>query len=217
MTVKSLDPAVLSFENGSQTVTMNAGTTDAIRFSATARSIGTARVQMTAALGTDSDAFEVTLPVSVITPMQTQATTGEVTDRAAQPVAVPPGVMVQTGGLQVDLASTALVGLGEGVRYVTDYPFGCAEQKTSRAFVLWLAADLGNVFPMGRITPADYRKEAAAVLRDLSNYQCPDGGFTLWPGRCSVTNAYLTAYVLHMFKTASTLGATGCQGRQLGA
>src|SRR5256885_10580186 len=34
---------------------------------------------------------------------------------------------------RVELASTALVGLGEGARYLVEYPYGCAEQRGSRA------------------------------------------------------------------------------------
>ena len=37
-------------------------------------------------------------------------------------------------------------------------------------------------------------------------FRSPDGGFALWPGRCSTQSAYLTAYVLHVMKVGESLG-----------
>jgi uncharacterized protein YfaS (alpha-2-macroglobulin family) len=206
VTIKSLDPDLLSIATASQTIALGAHLTEAVRFDAVAKTTGTARVQMTATLGGNSDAFETTLPVSVMAPIETQATFGEVTGRGVEHVVVPAGAIPQLGGLHVDLASTALVGLGEGVRYVTEYPFGCAEQRASRALVLLLAADLGHAFSMTAIKPAEYHAQAASLLNSLESFQCPSGGFTLWPGQCMATNAYLTAYVLHVMKIGGAQG-----------
>ena len=43
----------------------------------------------------------------------------------------PAGVVAGFGGLHVELSSTAMVGLGEGARYLVEYPYGCAEQQAS--------------------------------------------------------------------------------------
>ena len=48
----------------------------------------------------------------------------------------PPASCPASAACSVDLASTALVGLGEGARYLADYPYGCAEQKASAALAL---------------------------------------------------------------------------------
>ena len=61
---------------------------------------------------------------------------------------LPSGVVPGFGGLHVELASTAMVGLGEGARYLVEYPYGCAEQRSSRALALLLAADLGEAFAL---------------------------------------------------------------------
>ena len=67
--------------------------------------------------------------------------------------------MTTFGGLHVDLASTALVGLGEGARYLVEYPYGCAEQRGSRALALLLSADLGEAFSLPGIDPVRARAE----------------------------------------------------------
>ena len=47
------------------------------------------------------------------------------------------------------------------------------------------------------------RPAAQQTLKDLEKFQCPDGGFAYWPGACHFTSPYLTAYLLHVFKTAA--------------
>ena len=208
VTIKSLDPAILEIAGAPQQVPVGAKETHAVRFGATARGIGVARVQMSVKLGANTDAFETTVPVTIVAPLDTLAASGETKDRAIQPLRVPVDALPGAGGLTVDLASTALVGLGEGARYVDEYPYACAEQKASRALVLLLASDLGDAFSMKRVAAKDYKIEAASLLRSLERYRCSDGGFTLWPGACRVSSTYLTAYVLDVMRIAGARGIT---------
>jgi uncharacterized protein YfaS (alpha-2-macroglobulin family) len=203
--MRSLDAGVLEVTSGPLTVPLDAGGSAPARFEGVARGVGTARVQMTVKMGSASDAFEMTVPVIAPARMETSAAFGEAANRSTERLVLPPGVLPSGGGLTVDLSSTALVGLGEGARYLADYPYVCAEQKASAALALTLAADLGQAFAMGRIAPAEYRKRASALLADLPRYQCEDGGFGYWPGGCLFGEPYLTAYVLHVMHVAEKL------------
>jgi uncharacterized protein YfaS (alpha-2-macroglobulin family) len=87
-----------------------------------------------------------------------------------------------------------------------EYPYGCAEQKASRALALLLASDLGDAFELPGIEPADLKPRVRASLDELRGFQCPDGGFAFWPGACWNTSPYLTSYLLHVFATAAALG-----------
>lgn len=206
VTIQSLDPAVLEIAGGAAfTTQMGPGSSQAVRFGVLARAVGTARVRVSVALGAETDAFETTVPVSAVTPLETVAAFGDTDSRTAERLTMPAGVVPGLGGLSVSLASTALVGLGEGARYLVDYPYGCAEQKASAALALSLASDLGSAFSMGRIPPAEYRNRAIALLNDLPRYQCADGGFGYWPGACSSASVYLTGYVLHVMSVARSL------------
>src|SRR5215207_9364894 len=118
---------------------------------------------------------------------------------------MPAGVVAGVGGLHVEVASTALVGLGEGARYLVEYPYGCAEQKGSRAVALVLAADLGDAFSLPGVDTAKMRPAAQQTLKELERFQCSNGGFAYWPGACVTTSPYLTAYLLHVFKVAADL------------
>ena len=106
----------------------------------------------------------------------------------------------------MDTASTALVGLGEGARYLVEYPYGCAEQRSSTALALALAADLGDAFRLPGIDPAKLKDVAGTTFKELEGFQCADGGFAFWKGDCRTASPYLTSYVTHVLQRGQALG-----------
>ena len=210
VTIESLDPDVMQFaDTAPQTVDVPAGGSVEVRFDAAGRTTGRARVKMTVKLANETDAFQDAIPVEVLVSPETYSAIGETGDTAAaESLKLPADVVKSFGGLHVDLASTALVGLGEGARYLVEYPYGCAEQRGSRALALLLSADLGEAFKLPGIEPAQLRPTVQSTLKDLERFQCDDGGFAYWPGYCSSRSPYLTAYLLHVFKVAKDLKYT---------
>ncbi len=206
VTIKSLDPAILAITGEAKRSTpIGPGGAVEVRFDAVAKAIGKARIQMTARMNGESDAFEDVIPVEVLVSPETVAAYGDTTAEARERVILPAGVVAGFGGLSLELASTAMVGLGEGARYLIEYPYGCAEQRSSRALALLLAADLGDAFSLPGINPKEARTISQAQITQLEQYQCGNGGFAYWPGRCASVSPYLTAYVLHVFQVAGSL------------
>jgi uncharacterized protein YfaS (alpha-2-macroglobulin family) len=210
VTIKSLDPAILDFAPGAgeQTIDMSARASLEARFEAAARSVGRARVQMTVKLGGETDAFEDVIPVEVLVSPETVAAYGEAGEgkpTATETMTVPRSVVPGFGGLNIEVSSTAMVGLGEGARYLVEYPYGCAEQKASRALALLLAADLGDAFSLPGMDTAKMRPAVQQTLKELERFQCGNGGFAYWPGECNSVSPYLTSYLLHVFKVAGDL------------
>ncbi len=206
VTMRSLDPKILEVRgNGRQIVEIGANGSTEVRFETIARSVGPARIQMTARVGSESDAFEDVIPVEVLSSPETVAAYGEARPDAKETIEMPAGIVPGFGGLHVELASTALVGLGEGARYLVEYPYGCAEQQASRAFALLLASDLGSAFRLPGIDPANLREISQTTLTGLRKFQCSNGGFTYWPGACAYTSPYLTSYLMHVFQRAAAL------------
>ena len=209
VTIESLDPAIMQFaDTAPQTVNVDAGGSVEVRFDAAGRSTGRARVRMTVKLANETDAFQDVVPVEVLVSPETVSAVGQADDAAptaAEKIKLPADVVTTFGGLHVDLASTALVGLGEGARYLVEYPYGCAEQKGSRALALLLAADLGDAFKLPGIEASQLRSTVQSTLKELERFQCESGGFAYWPGDCRSQSPYLTAYLLHVFKVAADL------------
>ncbi|MFA6958175.1 MAG: MG2 domain-containing protein [Thermoanaerobaculia bacterium] len=207
VTIESLDPDVISIDGAkTQTIEIGLKGVQEVRFPVTARGVGNARMRMTVRLLGESDAFEDTIPVRILSPVETVAAYGQAKPDAKESVEIPADVRPDIGGIDVELSSTALVGLGEGARYLVDYPYGCAEQRASTAIALMLASDLGEAFKLPGIAPADIHKVAQETLVDLERFQCPNGGFWYWAGECWMTSPYLTSYILHVYQRGEKLG-----------
>lgn len=219
VTIRSLDPKILSIdEEGTKTSEIGAAGSSEVRFHARALTAGDARLQMTVTLGGETDAFQDTIPVRVLVAPETYAAYGEAgsqgtgTTEAAntrvEEIAIPADVVPGYGGLHFDLSSTALTGLSDGADYLVTYPYGCAEQRSSAALALMLAADLGQAFKLPGIDAPKARVTAQTTLNELPKFQCDDGGFAFWAGDCSSASPFLTSYLLHVYQRGKKLGYT---------
>jgi uncharacterized protein YfaS (alpha-2-macroglobulin family) len=202
VTIKSLDPSIVEVA-GSQSIDLAAGGNVEVRFDAVAKAVGTARIQMSVAMAGENDAFEETLPVRLLTPAETVAAYGEANPTAKETLEVPKDVAAAS--LHVELASTAMVGLSEGAQYLIEYPYGCAEQRSSAAMATMLAGDLGDAFALPGIDAKKARSIAQTTIYELYKFQCGDGGFSFWAGECSSESPYLTANVLHVMQRGVAL------------
>lgn len=206
VTIKSLDPSILDFtQPATSTIDVGSEGSAEVRFNAEAKAVGSARIQMTVSLNRETDAFEDTLPVRILAPVETVAAYGEAKPDAREILAVPKDVVPSSGGLHVELASTAMVGLAEGASYLIDYPYGCAEQRSSAAMALMLASDLGEAFALPGIDAKKARGTAQSTIYELYKFQCGDGGFAFWAGECFTESPYLTANVLHVMQRGEKL------------
>jgi uncharacterized protein YfaS (alpha-2-macroglobulin family) len=206
VTIKSLDPSVVEFAQPmTSTINVAAEGTAEVRFNAEAKAVGSARIQMTVSLNGEKDAFEDTLPVRILAPTETVAAYGEAKPNAQETLVVPKDIVPSAGGLHVELASTAMVGLAEGASYLITYPYGCAEQRSSAAMALMLAGDLGEAFALPGIDAKKARTIAQQTIYELYKFQCGDGGFAFWAGECNTESPYLTANVLHIMQRAAAL------------
>ncbi|HEX2061956.1 MAG TPA: alpha-2-macroglobulin family protein, partial [Thermoanaerobaculia bacterium] len=205
VSIESLDPQILSVA-GSQQIEVKPGATTEVRFDANAHAVGNARIRMRVVMGRENDAFEDVIPVRILVSPETVAAYGEAKPSATETLEIPKEVVPNFGGLRVEMASTAMVGLAEGARYLVEYPYGCAEQRASRSLALMLTADLGEAFDLPGIDAAREKENVQASLNELSKFQCGDGGFSFWPGDCTSTSPYLTSWVVHVFQRGRGLG-----------
>ena len=207
ISIDSHDPSVVRFGTPARRlIRLEPGTPQLVTFDAVAGMTGTTRVRVTVRAGEETDAFELPLPVTTSLRPQITAAYGTVSANAAQEgLVLPAGARTDQGALTIELASTALVGLGESARYVTDSGHNSAEQRASRALVYLLSSTLDGAYGLSRATPATYREAAEAELRALVAHQCDGGSFSLFPEQCE-GSPYLSAYVVHVLRVAQGLG-----------
>ncbi|HXI12659.1 MAG TPA: alpha-2-macroglobulin family protein [Thermoanaerobaculia bacterium] len=209
VSMRSLDPTLLEIVGDEKkTVALNQSASQEVRFDVIARGIGRARIRTVVTMGSETDSFEDSIPIGLITPSETVAAVGEANPVATESLSVPTGVLPAHGGLQIELASTALAGLNEGIRYLMEYPYKCAEQRASSALALMLVADLGGAFNIAGIDAATTKSGAQSRIREVETFQCSSGGFAFWPGACSTVSPYLTSHIVHVLQRATTLGYT---------
>lgn len=210
VTFEALDPARLEIEGDPRrTLEIAAQGSLEVRFRARAKAAGDARVRMRVSLLNESDAFEQVLPVKLVATPQVVAAFGQARGSVAlarETLELPASVLPNVGGLSVETASTALVGLGEGARYLIDYPYRCAEQRASAALALALAADLGGAFRIEGSTGGRIKEAVAAAVTELEDFQCDGGGFGYWKGGCPASSPYMTSYALHVLQRLRALG-----------
>lgn len=175
-----------------------------LRFPATTLSAGTARFQFAAISGSYADAATVELPVYTPATTEAFATYGVVDDGAiAQPVARPEGVFPQFGGLEVQTSATALQGLTDAVLYLTQYPYECSEQVSSRVLAIAALRDVLTAFEAeGLPDPVDLETAVQNDIEKLEGLQNNDGGWPVWRrGKESVPFYSIhTAYALQVAK-----------------
>jgi uncharacterized protein YfaS (alpha-2-macroglobulin family) len=97
---------------------------------------------------------------------------------ASLPVAAPAGALPGRGGIELALAASPTAPLN-GVRaYMLSYPYGCFEQRLSKAVAL------------------DDRKAWTQQVGDLPTYLAPNGLLRYWPSDQQPGSIALTAYAL---------------------
>lgn len=164
-----------------------AGASRAADFPLTFAEPGTTKLEWSATLQTQdasfSDHVQTTLPVH--SPMLTlretyftklNAKTNDLLN------GVNPQMSEGRGTVNVTVANSRLVGLGEKVRFLVDYPYGCVEQ-TSSALVPWLVMpSLGPFLPGFARDTEETRRVVEETVAELFKFQTADGGLAFWKG-----------------------------------
>lgn len=168
---------------------------------------GTARFQVAAAAGTESDAAEVSLPVYTPATTEAFATYGVIDEGAiVQPVRAPADAVPTFGGLEVTTASTQLQELTDAVIYLYNYPFECTEQIASRVISVAALKDALAAFNSKELpSPDEMRRSVAASVKQLQALQNEDGGFHFWR-RGEESNPYVSVHVAHALVRAKQKG-----------
>lgn len=207
VTMRTLDPDLLEISgDGKASVNLAPESDQEVKFNIRAKAAGNARVEMTVRMGGESDAFQDVIPIRFVASPETVAAYGVADPEARETVKLPESVVPNFGGLHIDVASTALVGLSEGAKYLIDYPYGCAEQRSSAALALMLASDLGDAFNVAELRDRNLRNVAQNTLNELGKFQCSDGGYTYWAGECQFTSPYLTSWIIYVIQRSQKLG-----------
>lgn len=156
--------------------------------------------------GGNTDAVEWTVPMRAARPTEIVATAGSTESTATVSIELPADILRETGGLDVSVSASALVGIGTSVDYVVDYPHGCMEQTTSRMRVAMAALRVREKAGIG--TPvAELQSIVTAGLSRIATFRTAGGGFAYWPGDYR-SDPLATAYAAEALAEARAAGHT---------
>lgn len=199
-------------EPSGQRVTVPAADRVEVRFPVSARSAGTARLQIGASSRAGNgrelaDAAELELPVW--TPATTEAfATYGVLDRGAvaQQVKMPKDVVTEFGALELSTSSTALQGLSDALLYLVRYPFECNEQLSSRVLSIAALRDVLGAFDAEGLPPPEALNRTVALdVQKLAERQHYSGGWDYWR-RDRDPDPYVSVHVTNALYRAKSKG-----------
>ena len=133
---------------------------------------------------------------STVVPLEPGGTLGLDADRFD-------GFVPGTASLTLAVGPLAHLHVPELLLQLDRYPYGCAEQITSRALPLLYLNEVANTVGLG--DDATIGKKVKDAIADLLSKQTSSGGFGLW-GPFSYTDFWLDSYVTDFLLRAKTAG-----------
>ena len=188
--------------SASQKVPVPRGASVEVRFPVRAETAGAARFDFAVAAAGETDRVRVERAVELPTTIETVSVYGDTSRAAAIALGDMKDLRVDQGGLEVHLASTALVGLKTSFDRAIDYPYGCTEQLASRILPLLVLPDMARLF--GVRMPAKIEDVVDGAVGEIFEHQRGSGGFGFWNDDDAVP--WLSAYAMLAVETAAKKG-----------
>lgn len=118
---------------------------------------------------------------------------------------IPGGFIPSSVRARVKIGPTPSAQLGPALDYLLQYPYGCLEQTTSRAFPLLYVRELARRegVELSRDTLVDYHVNGA--IDRILGMILPEGALSFWPGG-SWGYVWTTIYATHFLTEAKTAG-----------
>ncbi len=116
---------------------------------------------------------------------------------------IPDAWIPGTGKMTVTVGKGVGVNLLPALNYLNDYPYGCLEQTTSKAWPFIVVPELIKESEPEFVNQAEIDKALAMAVNRLSFMQLYDGSFAMWPGETQTT-LWTSVYATHFLWEART-------------
>lgn len=163
-------------------------------------------------MGKESDGLEVKIPVYLPRPTESVALYGEISSQelekkvaATEKIILPETRFPENGWLEIQAASSALVGLEGSLQNLVNYPYACLEQRVSSLLPFLVGKRLLVDFMLTSLTAEKIDEFVRQRLREIASYQKAHGGFSAWPDSDGVS-PFLTCYAVFALIKAREAG-----------
>lgn len=190
-----------------QTVNLKAQTesqTQAYRFPIIANKIGESQLTFTTELNNNTDGFSVPLQVKPLEVTEQVVETGVSEKSVKIPVNIDKNTSPNTGGLEIQLASTLIPEIKTSAKQVfTDEDLPFAEPAASQLLIAANLANLNQKYDQ-IFTELHPEKQAKQAINKLKPLQIVDGGFAAFPKQAK-SDPWVSTYVAESLVTANQI------------
>jgi alpha-2-macroglobulin len=156
------------------------------------------------------DAMESTLPVRPDGLQEVKAVAGMTQQSDTAILSLPADSLPGSGLVEVTLSPSLAGPIFEALQYLTDYPYGCAEQTMDSFLPDVVVANTLQRLGAQRQRPKMLDRYVSFGLQKLLRYQHDDGGWHWW--EFDESDPYLSAYVCTGLKIAQDAGYVAARG-----
>ena len=156
----------------------------------------------------ESDAMELTLPVTPVGVKQKDAKSGSLVSAEQEEktqVTLPSNPDQTAPTLDVTLSSSFAGSIFSALEYLTSYPYGCTEQTMSSFLPnIIVAKAMKDLHVPHTVDTPELEKKIHAGMERLKDFQHDDGGWGWW--KDDESQVFMTAYVVSGFAQAHSAG-----------
>lgn len=201
------DGAVKIVGGASQSVTLNAKSEGRAVFSVVANpSIGVAKVTVT--VNGMNEKFVDATDITVRPPSTLQKVTGSgsIAGGSTQKINIGLSDFIQgTTNYNLVVSRSPAVELGDHLRYLVQYPYGCTEQTVSAAFPQLYYSDMSDLMQLNKQNALNANTNIIEAIRKIKMRQLYNGAVTLWDGE-GKEDWWTTIYAAHFLLEAKKAG-----------
>jgi alpha-2-macroglobulin len=193
----------VQFSESSRTVSMNGNSDLTVDFDLNVKAAtGVAKIKVTASSGSFSSVDEIEIEVRNPNPPVTRVQdvlleAGKSWTGDLNPVGVR-----GTNLFTLEVSSLPPINLGQRLRYLYQYPYGCIEQTTSSVFPQ-LYVD--KIKAMTEEEKMMVQRHVKAGIERIKTFATRDGGFAYWPGH-EDSDSWSSSYAGHFLLEAESKG-----------
>ncbi len=164
--------------------------------------LGSGKVIVEASGSGEKASFEI--PIAVVNPNPVSVETTRVVfePNASQSIDIKSFGIEGSNSVLLEFSTLPSMNFNGRMKYLIQYPHGCLEQITSRAFPQLFLTD---VFEMDMDRRKRIQKNINSAIKRLGSLQNSEGGFSYWPGQ-NLVNDWGTTYVGHFLFEAEKKG-----------
>ncbi|MEA3521733.1 MAG: alpha-2-macroglobulin family protein, partial [Campylobacterota bacterium] len=197
----------LSVKGLAQTISLAAKSSQLYKMQVHAKAFGKGEIKITASDVNSSYFDKVELPVVYAYPLQTHVLRGEL--NSSKEFKIPEKYLSKDTPAEITMSvsNNFLSQLKGSVNYLVDYPYGCAEQTSSKLFAMLYLEDFleGDSSDESKNLLRDRDYFIKAGIEKLANIQGHGGEFSYW-NRGGYVNPYASIYASDMLLHVKEFG-----------